>query len=210
MLNSYLVNDKIVGLFLNGGLPDKLPCLSNYCKIFAVNGAYNYLYKHNIVPDFVLGDMDSINNVNITSKSLFIKTMNQELTDFEKALQIIISKNFINIDVWGGVGGEDQDHFIGNLFVALKYIRDISLVFYDTKYYIFFVDQSIKLYNVRNKIISFFPFPIVSNISSQGLKYELLDTNFKLGKNMGIRNIAIRRNVKLFFQCGMLLLFVQR
>lgn len=206
---------KIVGLFLNGFLPIKLPNISNYYKIIAVNGASNYLFKHNIVPDFVLGDMDSIDSYYINkymyhNKIKFINTLDQNFTDFEKSIKFIIKYGFFNIDVWGGINGKENDHLLGNLFIAGKYINELSLIFYDKEYYIFFIKKSIKIYNVKNKKISFFPFPYVNNINSYGLKYNLKNKNFYLNNNIGIRNIAIKDNIKICFKKGILLLFIQR
>ena len=68
---------KKVFLLLNGTPPNTVPNTSIYDVVCATDGAYQYLKENNIKPDFITGDIDSLetipNNVKVihNSKSRF-------------------------------------------------------------------------------------------------------------------------------------------
>ena len=156
----------------------------------------------------IIGDFDSIEQ--LPKNIPHIHTPDQNFTDFEKAVKIIIQKGFKAIDVYAA-NGLQQDHFLGNMCCALKYKKKIKIRFYDDKQSYYFIDKKIKLNNVQNKTISLFPFPIAKNISSKGLKYPLKNTKLNMMKNIiGTRNKAIENTVKIKFSKGNLLLFIEK
>lgn len=198
-----------VGLFLNGEIPNNIR--TNYEKIFITDGAFNYIKNINILPDFIIGDLDSIDKKNnfLIKNSIIINKPNQNITDFEKALKFIINNKFLNIDIWGA-SGKENDHFLGNLSVALKFNKKLSLIFYDKYHIYFFAKKKNILYGMKNKIISLFPFPYVQGIITKGLKYSLNNQSLKIGKNIGIRNFAINDIIEINYQKGVLIIFIQR
>ncbi|WP_185871106.1 thiamine diphosphokinase [Blattabacterium cuenoti] len=198
-----------VGLFLNG----EPPSLSYeetffYEKIFSVDGAFYYLTKSGISIDYIIGDFDSISKKDITlEKTIF--TYNQKYTDFDKALNIIYRKGYLNIDVWGG-SGREQDHFLGNLSTALKYKKKLSIIFHDKYHSYFFSDRKTVFYQKKNKKISLFPFPLTKDLKTKGLKYKVNKDYFKIGKKIGIRNKTCNKKIEISYSEGELLIFVER
>jgi thiamine pyrophosphokinase len=192
-------------VLLNGSEPLTFPDLTNYQIICAIDGAYNFFEKNNIIPDLVTGDFDSIYKIPTTVE--VIKTPNQEFTDFEKALQILKHRGFTHIDVYGG-SGKEHDHFLGNISTALQWKMGLSISFFDDfgKYY--FIDESIVINNVIGKNISLIPFPIASGIVTKGLKYPLKNDTLTFGERIGIRNIAIEESVFIAFDKGELLVYI--
>ncbi|WP_185861291.1 thiamine diphosphokinase [Blattabacterium cuenoti] len=204
-------NGPEVGLFLNGEIPPFLELKKEfyfYKKIFAVDGAYYYLKTFGISVDYVIGDLDSIEN-NIYLKTHLLKTPDQRFTDFDKALNIIYKKGFFNINVWGGSGME-QDHFLGNLSAALKYKNKLSIIFHDKYHFYFFSEKKTSFYQKKNKKISLFPFPKVEELSTYGLKYSIKKGFLKIGKNIGIRNEALSNEIKIDYKEGELLIFIEK
>ena len=57
------MKQKKVFLLLNGETPNKVPDMSKYDIICATDGAYEYLEKNAIVPDFISGDFDSLSTI---------------------------------------------------------------------------------------------------------------------------------------------------
>ena len=47
-------------LLLNGIQPKSLPNLNDYDLVCATDGAYKTFHKHNVNPDFISGDFDSL------------------------------------------------------------------------------------------------------------------------------------------------------
>ncbi len=196
-----------LALFLNGEKPQNIPDLAIYDAIYCTDGAYHFLEKTNIRADLIIGDFDSIEALPKDVK--YIHTPNQNYTDFEKAIKIIIKNGYKNVDVFAA-NGLEQDHFLGNMTTALKYKKKLNIVFFDDKQSYFFIKKKCILKNVLNKTISLFPFPKTKNVFSQGLQYPLNGMNLSMKKNkIGTRNKAIENNVKISFSKGNILLFIE-
>nr|WP_298991681.1 thiamine diphosphokinase [uncultured Polaribacter sp.] len=199
------MKNKKVFLLLNGEKPKEVPNFSVYDLICATDGAYQYLEKHKIVPDFVSGDFDSLEA--IPKEIEVIKTPNQDFTDFDKILQILFDKGFTNIDVYGA-SGQEQDHFLGNLDTAIRWKKKLSLTFFDNNGTYFLAKKKLVLSNCKGKIISLIPFSKASKVETFGLKYSLKKETLKFGKRIGTRNLAIHKKVKINFKKGNLFVFI--
>lgn len=194
-----------VFLLLNGEAPKKLPDLFNYDLICATDGAYQYLKKHHITPNFISGDFDSLKD--IPNDIEVIQTPNQDLTDFDKILQILFDKGFYNIDVFGA-SGKEQDHFLGNLHTAINWKEKLKLTFFDNFGRYFLADKNTEINNCKGKIISLIPIPKATNISTIGLQYQLNKDDLIFGEKIGTRNKAIKNQVKITFDEGNLFVFI--
>ena len=192
-------------LFLNGVPPKKYPDTALYHSVFAVDGAYNYLEKSSIDPTAVLGDLDSLKNPKAEHK---IHLPDQNYTDFEKSLKYLYAEGYTEIDIYGASGGE-QDHFLGNLSVALQYFSKLKLCFYDDKQTYFVLEEHTQLTGVRGKNISIIPFPSAT-ITSSGLHYELKKMNLVFNTCISIRNKAISDTVTLSVLSGNAIIFLER
>ncbi len=199
------MKNKKVFLLLNGEKPKEVPNFSVYDLICATDGAYQYLEKHKIVPDFVSGDFDSLDA--IPKEIEVIKTPKQDFTDFDKILQILFDKGFTNIDVYGA-SGQEQDHFLGNLDTAIRWKKKLTLTFFDNNGTYFLAKKKLVLSNCKGKIISLIPFPKASKVETFGLKYSLKKETLKFGKRIGTRNLAIDRKVKINFKKGNMFVFI--
>ncbi|WP_317168427.1 thiamine diphosphokinase [Blattabacterium cuenoti] len=202
-----------IELFLNGNPPIFNKNFYNKNKkIFAVDGAYNYLKKNKIKVDYFSGDFDSfpyLNKGKISVKKCIFETFNQQKTDFEKALNIIFHKGYFNINVWGA-SGKEQDHFLGNISVALKYKNELSIIFYDKYYSYFFLQKKSNFFVKKNKIISLFPFPKVMGLRTNGLKYSTKYMKMEIGKDIGIRNKSIKEKIEISYKSGNILIFIEK
>jgi thiamine pyrophosphokinase len=198
-------------LFINGDAPKSLPDLENYDLIACTDGAFHYLKRMAFPPDkldFISGDFDShCGSDEEMYEEKFILTLDQDKTDFHKALEIILEKGFSEIDVFGGSGGE-QDHFLGNLTVAYAFKDRMNIRFYDEFSEYYFISSRFKIKGVKNKMISLYPFPSVNNITTKGLNWPLTNGHLSITSRIGTRNFAIEDEVSIEYESGDLLLFV--
>ncbi len=202
-------------LFINGEPPKQLPDFSNYDVIACTDGAYNYLlgFDPNIILQlsFISGDFDSVEELpeikNTHYNEKFIETPDQNKTDFQKALEIILEKGITSVDVFGGSGGE-QDHFLGNLSVAAFMKERMDIVFFDQYSSYYFIPKQYKVKGVNGKMISLFPFPKAESIITKGLKWPLYKENLKIGERIGTRNMAIEDELSIQYKKGELLIFI--
>ena len=199
------MNKEKVCLFLNGEQPKAIPDLTVYKLVCATDGAYQFLALHDIVPDFVSGDFDSIEAIPKTVE--VIHTPNQEFTDFDKVLQILSDKGFKTVHVFGA-SGKEQDHFLGNLHTALQWREQLDLTFFDNHGYYFLADKATKISNCNNKIVSLVPFSEVLGIITKGLQYPLNNETLTFGTRIGTRNKAIENTIEISFESGNLFVFI--
>lgn len=196
-------------LFINGDAPKSFPDPENYDLIACTDGAFHYLKQLNFPLDkldFISGDFDSHSGVD-EYEDKFIYTPDQEKTDFHKALELISEKGFKNINVFGGSGGE-QDHFLGNLTVAYLFKDNLDIKFYDEFSEYFFVPKTFVLKNIKNKLVSLYPFPTVENVTTTGLNWTLSNENLSITSRIGTRNFAVEDDVLIEYEKGDLLVFV--
>jgi len=196
-------------IFINGMPPPKIPNLHNYDLIVCTDGAFNYLKVQNFPLnklDFIIGDFDSLTNFdNLTDKLIY--TPDQNHTDFYKALDFLQSKNCTQIDVFGASGFE-QDHFLGNLTAAFKFKDRLKITFYDEFGSYFFIAPEFSIKGVKGKIISLIPFWSAKGIITKGLKWSLNNEDLNLLERIGTRNIAANDEIKITYQSGDLLIFI--
>ena len=110
--------EKII-LVLNGQIPKKdelISFIEKYDQIICADGAANEMIKLNIYPDFILGDIDSLQTDSINTRSKIIKLEDQNLNDFQKALTWLKDKDYNTIDIIG-MDGKRIDHTIGNFSI---------------------------------------------------------------------------------------------
>ena len=195
-----------VFLLLNGKAPKSFPKLENYSLVCATDGALVTLKNNGIEPDLVFGDFDSADV--IPEETEIMLTPDQDYTDFEKTLALLHESGYRHIDVFGA-SGEEQDHFLGNLHVALAWKDKLQLTFFDDYGNYQFIPNQFEMDGVLNKTISLFPFPKAIGTTSNGLEFELNNTDLELGIRVGTRNRAIKDRIQIEFSKGNLLVFIQ-
>lgn len=198
-------------LFINGDAPKSFPEPENYDLIACTDGAFHYLKQLGFPLeklDFISGDFDSHSgsDENVYHEK-FIHTLDQNRTDFHKALEIIFEKGFKNVDVFGGSGGE-QDHFLGNLTVAFGFKDQMDIQFFDEYSEYYFIPKSFSITGVKDKIISLYPFPVTESITTRGLKWNLENIDANMTTDMLTRNLAIENEVSIEYWKGDLLIFI--
>lgn len=198
-------------LFINGEPPKSFPDLNDYGLIAGTDGAFHYLKQMGFPLDkldFISGDFDSHSGSDQeVYEDKFILTLDQDKTDFHKALEIILEKGCQSVDVLGASGGE-QDHFLGNLTVAYAFKDRLNITFYDEFSEYYFIPKDFKLKGVKNRMISLYPFPTVNNITTKGLNWPLTKGNLSIISRIGTRNFAIEDEVSVEYESGDLLFFV--
>lgn len=200
------MKNKRAFLLLNGEPPNFLPDLTNYNLVCVTDGAYEYLKNLNTKVDLVCGDFDSI--IDVPKETESIHTPNQNFTDFDKMLQILIDKGFSKVDVFGASGGE-QDHFLGNLHTAISFKNNIDITFYDNHQYYFLAKKSEIIQVKKGSVVSLVPFSEAKKITTKGLQYSLINESLVFGKRIGTRNMTVANEIEIKFSSGELFLFIE-
>lgn len=198
-------------LFVNGEPPEHYPIdLQNYQYIACTDGAYhNYLSQTAIIPDFIIGDLDSFDaKGSVPCTTQIIHTPDQNKTDFEKAILFLADNGITTFTVYGAAG-RSSDHFLGNLSVALQYHQQFNITFYDNSCHFFFAKSGQTIHKVKDRIISLLPFCQATGVSVTGVAYPLINQNLTFGGLVSVRNKAISDVVEVVIETGTLLIFIE-
>lgn len=197
-------------LYLNGVLPElsDLEQLKDI-PIVAADGAALQLKSAGIIPQFIIGDFDSLNLHTVIStfpESHIHHNPDQELNDFEKTLSFCAESGFNTILVCG-FHGKELDHTFNNWSVFIKYSRKLLLTIYDYGKYAFPVYNNTELCTVPGETVSLIPQPSC-RITLSGFRWNLVNEVLSLGFREGARNIADETICSIIVHEGELLCFL--
>lgn len=204
-------NNKFDGLIcLNGNIPNRDFFTNlNGIPIIAADGAADYLHKANIIPKYIVGDMDSIspNTLNFFfERTNFLHISDQETNDFEKAVNHAMCINLKNLLIVG-INGGLYEHALNNWSVLAKLSKQTNLCILDDNRYAFSISKSTEIKLTKGEIVSIIPQTKVKLIT-KNLKWNLNSEILELGVREGARNIAISENVSLEVIEGDALIFI--
>jgi len=177
--------------------------------IIATDGAANDMFDLGIVPNIVIGDMDSFDPSTVELRDCdIIHDNNQENNDFEKALNYALKQGYSRILIWGMHGG-DFEHSLNNTSVLWKFSDSFSLItIVDSMARIaipVFFDMICEECE-DDEIISLIPFPHAT-LTTKGFKWDLENEVLELSVREGARNKALGHRVSISLKEGRLLFF---
>lgn len=196
-------------IIANGDSPKK--DIINYLQkngaetIIAADGGANFAYKLEIIPNYIVGDFDSIKpkvKEYFADKSKLVEYNRQDDTDVEKALEIAITNNYKTVYLLGGTG-DRLDHTICNLGIIIKFFKKIRIIIIHGKTILFPYSSDIKLKTIPNEKISLYAFDDETTITSEGLKYPLQNSKLRFGVKESTSNVALGGEVNLKINGGM-------
>lgn len=190
-------------IIANGKPPAKSVVMSfiknGYSTIICADGGANSAKKIGVVPNFIVGDLDSISISTLkyfNLKSKIIKYKRQNDTDVEKSLKFAINKKFDEV-ILLGVTGDRLDHTICNLGIVLKFFDKIKISLVSEKSLLLPINKTTYFKSKTGETISLYAFDNKTKITSTGLKYKLINTALPFGVKESTSNVAVQNNIKL-------------
>jgi len=188
----------------------KIAGMKNRLVICCDGGARNFQYL-GIKPDVVIGDMDSIDPVQLESYSAqgikIIKySINKDFTDTELALDYALNINPEEIFILGALGGR-VDHTLANVFLLCKgQEKGINTYLVDEYGEAFVLDKEAVFKNEIGKTVSLLALsPRVTGITLKGFLYPLEKGALKMGETRGVSNIVNQDRASISVRSGKLL-----
>ena len=186
------MNDKKnVSVILNGQMPTDdtiINQITNSDYIIAVDGSANKLFDLEIIPDVIIGDLDSLQNIKNKDIEL-VKTPDQNKTDFRKTLEWCIEKNILNISIFG-ISGESEDHFLGNYYTLSDFGEKISWKAFTDFSVISPCVGNKKFESFKGQKVSLFCMKGSSTVNSENLEYPLQTYHLKPSDD-AVRNLSL-------------------
>ena len=203
-------------VIIAGGTPPSIKllkkCINNAIIICADSGG-DILFKHKILPQYLIGDLDSIAK---SSLNYFIENnviiekypVEKNLTDAQLALQKAITIGADEIIFLGCIGGKKIDHFLGALGLLLECSKlNIKASFKDDIQTITLLSNSAIISGKPGASFSLQAYcAVVKNLTISGCKFTLQNYDLKLGDARTLSNEFIKTNVAINYTNGKLLL----
>lgn len=194
---------------LGGEIPEISLLREHEFVIYASDGGANILFEAGIRPDYIIGDMDSINR-SYLEKFVFpedkmIPSNDQETNDFEKSIHFIMNQGVRNIAVFGFSGG-DVEHTLNNWSVLLKHSPELGMFIVNGGRMGFCVSDSCRVVSLPGEKISLLPAG-ETYLSTNGLKWDLEREYLILGGREGLSNLALKSHFEVILHKGGLTIF---
>jgi len=196
-------------IILANGNPPKKSVITffqkrGYSKLICADGGSNSALKMKLVPDVIIGDLDSISSEALKefkSLSKIIRLKRQNDTDVEKCLKYAISHKYDEA-LLVGANGNRLDHTFCNLGIVLKYFHQIKISLIAEDSFLKAYTNNIELKTFPGETISLYGISPKTKFSSEGLKYELKNVALPFGVRESTSNIVKKNLVKLKISNG--------
>jgi thiamine pyrophosphokinase len=195
----------------NGEPPKKqrLQALAREANVIVcADGGANTSLKYGVVPDAIVGDLDSIHAEALVKyhRVPTYEDRDDETTDLEKAISWAIKSKYDHITVVGASGAR-LDHTIGNLSVLPKFYPDAIIRFVDDFGELWYVGRELEFEAKKGDVVSLIPLNRCEEIVTVGLRYALEGETLELGVREGTSNVVVSSPVKIKVKKGQLLLY---
>ena len=156
-----------------------LSYLKNAKRIICCDGSAQNLILAGMLPEAIVGDLDSLNDdlANRFSDRIF-PDESQETNDLTKAVSWCCKMGYKDIVIVGATG-KREDHTIGNISLLAEYIKYLNVIMVtDTGILQSFLKSS-QISSFRGQQVSIFSIDPETEVTSHGLRYPLTRTKIK-------------------------------
>lgn len=195
-------------ILANGSPPDKdllQYFLSNgFGTLICADGGANSARLMGLVPDFIVGDLDSIEPDTLDyfrTTSKIVKYMRQNDTDVEKCIKYAAKIKFTKCLIMGATG-DRLDHSFCNIGITIKYM-DLMVIFLLSGESILepfsgtierkcTVGETISIYGITQNTL----------FTTSGLRYGLKSESLPFGVRESTSNVVISNRIKITASTG--------
>lgn len=178
--------------------------------IICCDGGVKHVKELNIIPSYILGDLDSASEEIIKyyeslKVSFKIFSSKKDETDTEIGIEFALSCGVNFIDLYGCTGTR-LDHTLANFHNLLKALKQgVKARIIDEHNIIQIIDKDISFYDKIGKTISLIPLTTqVTGIVTSGMEYPLNKEALEIGTSRGISNIVSSKIAKIEIESGYL------
>ena len=185
----------------------------NYYKIICADGGANHLFKMGINPDYIIGDLDSINldiinyykDKNVDFEKFPSK---KDETDSEICIFLAEKLKATSIDFIGALGGR-IDHTIANINL-LYYVKEKGIkprIISEKEEIYIAVNEKIIINGNKGDTISIIPIRgDAKGVTLSNLEYPLKEHYMKYSVPLGVSNVMLDTSCSISVKEGNLLI----
>lgn len=198
-------------IILANGKPPKKSAINYLQKrdfnyLVCADGGANSARKMNLVPDLIVGDLDSITTSTkkyFQNRTEIIKIDRQNDTDVEKCIKAVMRRGYGEA-ILCGVTGDRLDHTFCNLGIVIKFFKEIKLKIIAENSLLIPYTGKVQLNTLPGEIISLYGLDEKTKITSKGLHYSLENSSLPFGKKESTSNYAETEIVNLEIKGGII------
>lgn len=180
--------------------------------IICADGGSEYAIKVGIIPNVIIGDLDSIKDETAAifeKKDVpFIKRPHdQDKTDTELAIDYALEKGYKEILLLGGFGGRRIDHTLANVILVTSLAqKGIKIKALDEYNELHVCLDRVEVVGKPGDYLSLIPITFeVSGVSTTGLAYKLHNGTLSFGSTLSISNYFTEDKSEIKIENGILL-----
>lgn len=208
-----------VVIFANGQLPDleaARALLQANDYIVAADGGANHLMEMGILPEIVIGDLDSVDEdtlFELTNAEVKIEQYpeDKDETDIELALRYAVDLRPSAILIVGALGGR-LDQTLTNLSLLTDpTLPGIDIRLDDGMEQVFFCRKQADVHGRSGDIVSLIPWhATVEGVTTEGLQWPLYSETLYPDKSRGVSNVMLTDEASIHIRSGLLLIVRRR
>ncbi len=196
---------------INGELPERRryeTWLRSADMVLCADGGANRALAAGILPDFVIGDFDSLSSETRTrlQKTQLVYRPSQYAPDIEKTLQFAVERGIHEVCIVGATQGR-FDHQICNLNIMEKFSDRLHIEFVDDTGIGTFTRDHLQFEAPVGQQVSIFAFRKAYGITTRNLKYPLQNADMEWAVNDGLSNEVTGSPVEISVKEGILFVF---
>lgn len=181
----------------------------NYDYIIGADGGCNHLYKMNLTPDYIIGDLDSVDEEVISyykSKNIPLKKYptHKNETDSEICVYLAKELNAKKIDFFATLGGR-IDHTLANIGL-MNYVKNMNITprILTTEEEILIVkNEEITLKGNKGDVVSVISILGESKgVTLENMEYPLENSKIGYLSSLGVSNVMLGDKCKIKIEDG--------
>ena len=206
-------------IFANGRMDVAPPIIKDIQTsdlIIAADGGTNHCKKLGITPNVIIGDLDSLDPIDLSNYhqagvEIIQYSTHKDETDLELALQLTLKHEITQVIIIGALGAR-WDMTITNVLLAAhpRYAKlCIRILDIFQELVILRGEAQLDIKGKPGSIISLIPIAgDVNGITTHGMEYSLNNETLNFGTSRGVSNVLLHPHAQVFIKGGILLLCV--
>lgn len=185
--------------------------IQNADHVIAADGGAVHLYHMGMVPDIIIGDLDSIpENILLFFKEKQVQIVkhppHKDQTDMQLCIEYAIANGCCFLDILGATSSR-LDHTLANIFLLRPLAEhNIPAAITDNRNDIHLVTDTWTFEGCPGDLLSVIPVSDrVTGLTLEGLEYPLTDKELTLGSPLGISNVFSRQKARITLKSGAVL-----
>lgn len=185
---------ELLGYFMSTG----------FGTLICADGGANSARSLGVVPDYIVGDLDSIEPVTLeyfSTTSTIIKYKRQNDTDVEKCIKFAAKKKFTKCLIMGATG-DRLDHSFCNIGITIKFMGLIDIFLVSGESLLEPFSGTIERECTVGETVSIYGISRDTLFTTSGLKYRLRSEPLPFGVRESTSNIVISHKIKISASTG--------